>query len=825
MLRVLHFLARIILISAFAVLAEGCFKLSPRNNIPVSMVGVIPKGFDWKTVRELSCTVRVSTISGTSDNAVRIVRIYNSPLMEDGSLIASGSALPSSPLVLRISLPKALPTIYIQVILPDETRKSKSVDISGTTLNVSFSPSDISSSPNSAESLLTTKASASPSIPIPSTDGDYDEIITNQSGLTLLGFASGQSSSHGNTYKSYLIPSGTTRTKVLGTSNWQSHAILYVKGVYKYTLATDLSKVSIVVLNGGRVELSSLTAGYSPDDVVTIYVASGGTLVTSGGISITNGRYVVNKGSFTVGASFNVAMGTDVYNEGSMTVTNSLKNTKFNFSNSSLLYNNSSIDCDQIYLDSGSSVLNESGTIRTIKWYQTTGTTTNNHGHIVATTSFTTQGDAVVNNFCNINSSSATILDGSTFNLYSGSILKCLSLKPTNLTMNMEGGSMFLGETITDIWKMKVISTSDSYALFKCTGDVASFLYTSSEFNGKIEFVHSKLVEGSGTNGRALYESFFNNNGSILSKTQTKNIIGTTCNDSEGTITISPPVFTDIDGDGVAAGTDIDDNDATVAYVSYFPNASTWGTYAFEDLWPAKGDYDVNDMILGFRLAYYSNAANKVTKLQMDYNMRAAGSVYNLGVAFQLDKIQASNIISVSGQALSGTSPFAVNANGTESGVALAVIPLFNNQRHVISYTGFLNTENGNYMITPDKSVTVKFNSPVEQSDVTMDAFNMFIVADSRGNEIHLPSYRATSKFDILLTLGWSLYPGDYFKNADGMMWGLMVPETFRYPAELNSIATTYLHFGEWATSGGASYPDWYKPLNGYTNEALIFQN
>ena len=318
---------------------------------------------------------------------------------------------------------------------------------------------------------------------------------------------------------------------------------------------------------------------------------------------------------------------------------------------------------------------------------------------------------------------------------------------------------------------------------------------------------------------------------------RTKNISGSALEINFGTAsasgapaTISQPasyssfvVAVDSDGDGVSAGYDIDDNDPTVAFASYFPSASTWGTYAFEDLWPVKGDYDINDIVIGFRVTNFTNSSNLVTKMRVDYNMKAAGSIYDLGGAFQLDKVPASNVQSVSGRALNGTTPFAIGTNGCENGVSLAVIPLLNNQKDYVSYTGYLNTVSGSYVSTPDKYVSINFIAPVQQENVAMNAFNMFIVARIRGCEIHLPSFLGTTNFNSSLSAGYPLFSGDLFKNYDGMMWGIMFPEPFEYPSECSSIINAYPHFAEWATSGGTSRTDWYKPVSGNQNLNSIY--
>jgi len=280
----------------------------------------------------------------------------------------------------------------------------------------------------------------------------------------------------------------------------------------------------------------------------------------------------------------------------------------------------------------------------------------------------------------------------------------------------------------------------------------------------------------------------------------------------------------DNDGDGVASGVDVDDSDASVAFASYFPSAGTWGTYTFEDMWPVKGDYDVNDLVIGFKVSYFTNSTNMVTKLRLDYNMKGAGSVYNLGAAVQLDKVAAANVQSVTGRTLNGSSPFAIAGNGCENGVTLAIIPILNNQKDAISYSGYLNTISGIHLDTPDQFVNVKFVTPFQQSDISMNSFNLFIVANTRSCEIHLPTYAGTSKFDPLLANGYNLYPGDNFKNSDGMMWGIMIPEPFEYPAETSSIIKAFSHFAEWATSGGLTYTDWYKSIAGNKNLEFIYQ-
>ncbi len=57
---------------------------------------------------------------------------------------------------------------------------------------------------------------------------------------------------------------------------------------------------------------------------------------------------------------------------------------------------------------------------------------------------------------------------------------------------------------------------------------------------------------------------------------------------------------TDADGDGVPNDEDDYPNDGDRAFDNYYP-ANGPGTLAYEDLWPGKGDYDFNDLVLDYR--------------------------------------------------------------------------------------------------------------------------------------------------------------------------------------------------------------------------------
>ncbi len=61
---------------------------------------------------------------------------------------------------------------------------------------------------------------------------------------------------------------------------------------------------------------------------------------------------------------------------------------------------------------------------------------------------------------------------------------------------------------------------------------------------------------------------------------------------------------------------DLDDypNDPDRATDVYYLISMSPGTLAFEDLWPGKGDYDFNDLVLDYRFKQVLNGSNELVE-------------------------------------------------------------------------------------------------------------------------------------------------------------------------------------------------------------------
>lgn len=274
---------------------------------------------------------------------------------------------------------------------------------------------------------------------------------------------------------------------------------------------------------------------------------------------------------------------------------------------------------------------------------------------------------------------------------------------------------------------------------------------------------------------------------------------------------------TDTDGDGVTDVFDAYPNDATRAYNNYYPSSATFATLAFEDLWPSTGDYDMNDLVVGYRYKFVSNASNNVVEMYADYAVQAAGASYQNGFGVQFP-FAANMVKNVTGQKLN-SNYITSAASGVEAGQSKAVIIPFDNHQDLINnYAGayFINTKNDLPKVTGDTAhIYMQFTSPLSTATLGSAPFNPFVISNlKREVEVHLPGNAPTDKANAkLLGTGDDVSnagTGIYYVSKNNWPWAISLPVSFTYPIEGVKISDAYLHFLDWAKSGGVSYTDWY---------------
>ncbi|MBT4967882.1 MAG: LruC domain-containing protein, partial [Bacteroidetes bacterium] len=276
----------------------------------------------------------------------------------------------------------------------------------------------------------------------------------------------------------------------------------------------------------------------------------------------------------------------------------------------------------------------------------------------------------------------------------------------------------------------------------------------------------------------------------------------------------------DADGDGVADVSDDYPNDPNKAFDNYYPSETTFGTLAFEDLWPGKGDYDFNDLVIGYNLNSITNADNDVVEIEQKIVVRAFGASMHNGFGIEFNT-PASNTSVTGGM-------------GTVAGTNRSVIMSFVDSYEVLTYPSDggigVNTTVGGVYIQPDTIYqTVTFTSPVDVAQLGTAPYNPFIrINEDITHEIHLPDYAPTELAENSALFGTAQDDSDaaigrYYKTENNLPWAINIPVEFHYPIEKAEIVSAHLKFGSWATSNGLEYTDWYLEMANYRNAANIF--
>lgn len=286
----------------------------------------------------------------------------------------------------------------------------------------------------------------------------------------------------------------------------------------------------------------------------------------------------------------------------------------------------------------------------------------------------------------------------------------------------------------------------------------------------------------------------------------------------------------DTDGDGVSDTMDDYPTDPNKAYNNFYPSKNVNATLAFEDLWPSKGDYDFNDLVVDYNINQITNAKNQIVELNSKYTLRAIGASYRNAFAVELNMLP-DNVKSVSGQLLN-KQIFKLAANGTEKNQSKAVIVIFDNANDAISVpaqSSLINTVKGSTYYQPKTlNIKVELVNPITMSQFGTPPYNPFIVVNGeRGREVHLPGSKPTDLVDkkLLGTMhdNTNLAAGKFYMSDKYLPWAINIPVSFDYPAEKQDITKTYLLFDAWANSRGYSHMDWYLPKAGFRDNEKIY--
>ena len=228
------------------------------------------------------------------------------------------------------------------------------------------------------------------------------------------------------------------------------------------------------------------------------------------------------------------------------------------------------------------------------------------------------------------------------------------------------------------------------------------------------------------------------------------------------------------------------------------------GIYAFEDLWPSKGDYDMNDVIVRYSYGKTFDKENYIYSESFTFKTFQNFAGNNNGLAFRI--------------------PGARNAESATCYIRKAGEKDFSETNFTYEKDDnvYLLTENVKENMGAEYKVTMKYASPI----LTPSEAQPFIFkngADGKRWEVHIPKEKPTSKMDT-----------SYFKQSDDASnteQGIYYVREGNYPFafflsganendisklldsanEKKAIDLLYTGYIGWVTSNGKENQNWYK--------------
>ncbi|WP_087021060.1 LruC domain-containing protein [Thaumasiovibrio subtropicus] len=287
--------------------------------------------------------------------------------------------------------------------------------------------------------------------------------------------------------------------------------------------------------------------------------------------------------------------------------------------------------------------------------------------------------------------------------------------------------------------------------------------------------------------------------------------------DSNGLIS-SPTYITwhrigDSDGDGVEDSLDAFPLDPNRAFSTRTPTNGFY-TLAFEDTWPSKGDYDLNDFVIHYAFTQIANANNDIVEIQFEGDVIARGAIKANSFAISFPNTTQSNL-STSSLFIEGEPQSGFIEEGHDNAIVAVLMDNANEYLRSDEQFTFYNTETGDARLPVSIQATLVFNTPVASNLLGSAPYNPFIFNTfQRGIEIHLPNHLPTQKANSALfgsaDDNSNIDAGRYYSTVGNLPWGLNIAEEWLHPYERVDVLAAYPSLKTWAESAGLASQTWY---------------
>ena len=241
----------------------------------------------------------------------------------------------------------------------------------------------------------------------------------------------------------------------------------------------------------------------------------------------------------------------------------------------------------------------------------------------------------------------------------------------------------------------------------------------------------------------------------------------------------------------------------------YYPSQTEFYLAAYEDLFPNKGDYDFNDLVVAYRV--YAN-------------LDASGLLVSLGgegylVARGADFIHDWHLRILLPQSVNGSGQLSLFQPLQTSAYEQSQIEVNSGELDVLVFERarslWVDTD-GNYKFvnTPSDqalkqghrfSFTVTLDASIDLKQFDEPPFDPYIYVHNTGYEIHLEGKSPVLSYSINTLEGLTS-----FTDPNGYPFAMILPEDWLIPVELEDLGAAYPDFIDFVSSNGNNHSNWY---------------
>ncbi len=250
-------------------------------------------------------------------------------------------------------------------------------------------------------------------------------------------------------------------------------------------------------------------------------------------------------------------------------------------------------------------------------------------------------------------------------------------------------------------------------------------------------------------------------------------------------------------------------NEVTEVVAELFsPSADSYYLVAYEDEYPQKGDYDLNDLVVAYRVTFGLDQNGDVKTIAGEGYLVARGGLYDHDWHLRIPINVDNRFV---GQYSLYSPPGSDNAEERLENIDVSSdldIRIFANTRNIFidPESPFVNTVGGGDVIPGDRfDFNVSLENAIPLEAVGEPPYDPYLFVNSTGYEVHL-----TGKSPVHPNSLNNLSGNNTFVDGSGFPFAYVFPETWRNPLERVDVGIAYPELLLFIESGREDFQDWY---------------